>query len=53
MLLCSAVLHQVETQIADFRKDLVKKLYTLPSTLGEQKKTIKLVADNAQHKGID
>lgn len=37
-----AVLDQVESQVADFRKDLMKKLYTLPSTLADQKKTIKL-----------
>lgn len=36
-----AVLLQVESQVADFRKDLMKKLYMLPSTLADQKKTIK------------
>ena len=39
----TVVLSQVESQVADFRKDLMKKLYTLPSTLADQKKTIKLV----------
>ena len=37
----AAVLCEVESQVADFRKDLMKKLYTLPSTLADQKKTIK------------
>ena len=41
-MLCYAVLLQVESQVADFRQDLMKKLYALPSTLADQKKTIKL-----------
>lgn len=42
LLTVTAVLLQVESQVADFRKDLMKKLYALPSTLADQKKTIKL-----------
>ena len=49
ILTVNAVLRQVESQVADFRKDLMKKLYTLPSTLADQKKTIKLAVSLIYH----
>ena len=43
----SAVLTEVENQLAKFRDDLKKKLLKLPSTLEEQKKHIKYVQSSA------